>query len=118
MLAIEDGKVASYLGGWADYVRAQQQVEEAAPVASPPPKRKPKPGPPKERPPKERPPAATPLELVEREVERAEERIAELERRLAEDWADTELVSAHRAAREDLEALLHRWELLFEQAQA
>jgi hypothetical protein len=88
-------------------------AEEATP---PPPSPKTKPKPPRPQP--ERPPAPTRLELVEGEVARAEERVADLERKLAENWSDMELLSAHRAARDDLEALLQRWESLFEQAQA
>ena len=57
------------------------------------------------------------LQLVEAEVARAEARVAELEQKLAQDWADMALLSAHRAAREDLEALLKRWESLFESSQ-
>jgi ATP-binding cassette, subfamily F, member 3 len=113
-LAIEDGRVASYLGGWADYVRAQQASEEELQPSPPPPKPKRE----KPKPKRERPPAPTPLELVEREVARAEERVAELEQKLAADWGDMALLSAHREAREDLEALLERWEALFEEAQA
>jgi ATP-binding cassette subfamily F protein 3 len=104
LLAVEDGRIASYAGGWADYVRAQEEE----PPAEPPPK--PKAEKPK-RPPKPKP---TPLELVEAEVARAEERVGELERRLSEDWSDAELVAAHRAARDDLAALISRWEALFE----
>ena len=111
MLAIEDHRVVSYPGGWADYVVAQQAPDEE-PAPPPPPKR------PKPRPRKERPPAPSAIELVEREVARAEERLAGLERELAADWSDMALLSAHRAAREDLEALLARWESLFEEAQA
>ena len=87
-------------------------------AAAPPPPPKPAAPKPKPKPRKERAPAPTPLELVEREVARGEERVADLERKLAADWADATLVAAHRAAREDLEALLARWESLFEQAQA
>ncbi len=58
----------------------------------------------------------TALELVEREVERAEARVAELEQKLAADWGDVELLASHKAAREDLEALLERWEALFDAA--
>ena len=43
--------------------------------------------------------------------------MAELERRLAEDWNDVELLAAHRHARDELTALLQRWERLFERAQ-
>jgi len=100
--------VVSYPGGWADYVVAQQAAEVETEPAPPPKKTKP-------RPRKERPPAPSALELVEREVARAEERLAGLERELAADWSDTALLSAHRAAREDLEALLARWESLFEE---
>ena len=59
-------------------------------------------------------PKPTALELVEQEVARAEARVAELEQKLATDWGDADLLAAHRAAREDLEALLSRWEALFE----
>jgi ATP-binding cassette subfamily F protein 3 len=111
LLAIEDRRIVSYTGGWADYVRAQQAVEDEAPPPPPPP-------PKKTRPPKARPAAPSPLELVEQEVARAEKRLAELEQKLAADWGDMALLSAHRAARQDLEALLARWESLFEEAQA
>jgi hypothetical protein len=40
--------------------------------------------------------------------------VAELERRLAENWSDMELLTAHREARDELSALLERWEKLFE----
>jgi hypothetical protein len=53
---------------------------------------------------------------VEREIARGEARVAELEQRLAEDWQDVDLLAAHRAARDDLQALLARWETLFEEA--
>jgi ATP-binding cassette, subfamily F, member 3 len=104
LLAVEDRHVVSYTGGWADYVRAQ----EAEAPAPPPPKPK------VERPRRPPKPKPTALELVEAEVARAEARVAELERQLAEDWGDTALVAAHRDARADLEALLKRWEALFE----
>ncbi|MFL5963002.1 MAG: ribosomal protection-like ABC-F family protein [Gaiellaceae bacterium] len=103
LLAVEDREIASYPGGWADYARAQEAD------ATPPPPAKVKPEKPK-RPAKAKPSA---LELVEGEVERAEARVAELEQKLAADWGDVELLSAHKAARQDLEALLKRWESLF-----
>ncbi len=108
MLAVEDRRIASYPGGWADYARAQEA--DAAPPAPAPtrPKRaKPK------RPEKPKP---TALELVEQEVARAETRVSELEQKLAADWGDADLLAAHREAREDLGALLSRWEALFEQS--
>jgi ATP-binding cassette subfamily F protein 3 len=105
MLAVEHRAIASYPGGWADYVRAQET--DAGPPPPPPKERREKP----KRPPKAKPSA---LELVEGEVERAEARVADLEQKLAADWGDVDLLASHKAAREDLEALLKRWEALFE----
>jgi ATP-binding cassette, subfamily F, member 3 len=106
LLAIEERNVVSYPGGWADYVRAQEPSPVEEPASKPRPA---KPRPPR---PAKRQPSA--LELIEREVARAEERVNMLERQLADDWSDMALLSAHREAREDLEALLKRWEALFE----
>ena len=64
LLAVEHRDVRSYPGGWADYVRAQEE----APLPPPPPRPK------RERPATPAKPAPTQLELVEREVERAEAR--------------------------------------------
>jgi hypothetical protein len=36
---------------------------------------------------------------------------------LAEDWNDVETLAAHRHARDELQALLQRWETAFERAQ-
>ena len=66
----------------------------------------------------DKPKRPTELERVEAQIARQEEAVADLERRLAEDWGDVELLAAHRAARDELQALLDRWETLFEQAQA
>jgi ATP-binding cassette, subfamily F, member 3 len=104
LLAVEEQRIASYPGGWADYVRAQSAAEEAPPAPPKPRRERTK------RPPK---PAPSALELVEAEVERAEARLAEVEQKLASDWSDVELVAAHKRAREELEALLKRWEALF-----
>jgi ATP-binding cassette subfamily F protein 3 len=105
LLAVEDGRIVSYPGGWAEYARAQDAEAAPAPAAPTPKREKPK------RPPK---PKTTPIELVEAEVARAEARVAELERRLADDWHDAALVAAHRDARDDLAGLISRWEALFE----
>jgi ATP-binding cassette subfamily F protein 3 len=112
LLAIEGRRVVSYPGGWADYVRAQEAPDE--PPAPPPSKEKPR----KQRPAKPRGSKTQPsaIELVEAEVARAEERVAELERKLAEDWSDVDLLAAHRTARDDLARLLERWEALFEES--
>jgi ATP-binding cassette subfamily F protein 3 len=109
-LAVEDGRLRSYDGGWAEYVRAR--AERVAP-----PTPEPKPKPPKEKPRKPAPaPPKRPSELdrIEAEIAEREEAVAGLERRLAEDWGDVETLAAHRRARDELQALLARWEDLFE----
>ena len=58
------------------------------------------------------------LERVEAEIAAQEETVAELERQLAEDWGNVELLAAHTAARDELQRLLDRWEALFEETQA
>ncbi len=100
LLAIEDGRLVSYPGGWAEY----QRRPEAAPVRPPKTKLRGRPNQQQKQ---------SPIELVEREIARGEARVAELERQLAEDWTNVDLVAAHRAARDDLTALLARWESLF-----
>jgi ATP-binding cassette subfamily F protein 3 len=109
LLAVEDKKIVSYPGGWADYVRAQ---EAPPPVVAAPPKPKKA----SAKAPRPRKAEPTALELVEREVARAEARVGELEAKLAADWGDMALLTAHREAREDLQALLSRWEALMEKA--
>jgi ATP-binding cassette subfamily F protein 3 len=112
-LAIESNALNSYDGGWADYVRVREERQPlpAQPVRS----EKPKPAP---APPVAKPKPPPELVELEAEIEILEERIAELERRLAEDWQDVNAVAAHRAARAKLADLLARWETLFEGAQA
>jgi ATP-binding cassette subfamily F protein 3 len=108
MLAVEHRAIASYPGGWADYQQAQEA--DGGPPPPPPREKREKP----KRPARSKPSA---LELVEGEVERAEARVAELEQKLATDWGDVDLLASHKAAREDLEALLERWEALFAEVQ-
>jgi ATP-binding cassette subfamily F protein 3 len=112
-LAVEDGTINGYDGGWADYVRRREELAE------PPPAREPKTKKAKPRPaaqqPKQRP---SELERLETEIARREESLAEIERRLAEDWANVETLQAHRRARDELESMLGRWEALFEKTQA
>jgi len=112
-LALEGGTIHPYDGGWADYV--QRRDERVTP--QPPPAAEPTPGakrPPKqERPIRQRP---TELERLEAEVAGREAEVAELERRLSEDWADVELLAAHKRARGELQRLIASWETLFESA--
>ena len=111
-LAIEDGRVRSYEGGWADYVRARAEREPSPePPGEPAPARRP-------RTPK---PAAAkkgpdPLVELEREIEAQERLVARLEAELAGDWTNIDTIAAHRRAREDLERLFARWEELLDRA--
>jgi hypothetical protein len=83
---------------------------EPEPAAPPPRREKPKPAPRKRSRPSE-------LEQLEGQIAEREAAVAELERRLSEDWSDVEMLNAHRQARDELQALLSRWERLFEEAQ-
>jgi ATP-binding cassette subfamily F protein 3 len=110
-LAIEDKQLNSYDGGWAEYVRLRDARSAPAPAVTP------------EKPPKvsKRQPATrkapSELEAIEAEIAKRETAVAELERRLAEDWSDVQMLAAHRQARDELQTLLQRWETVFERAQ-
>ena len=113
IVAFEDGALRSYDGGWADMERErnaaevevepeQPEARDAAPAA------------------RARPAKRTPSELerLEAQIAAAEARVGELERTLSDDWTNMDLLTAHRAARDELTALLARWEVLFEEAHA
>ena len=111
IVAFQDLTLRSYDGGWADMER-----ERAAAAAAP----EPEPAthrvqPPKPRPAKRKP---TDLEALEGEIAGVEARIAALERTLADDWTNMDVLGAHRAARDELVRLLERWEVLFAEAHA
>ena len=113
IVAFEDGVLRSYDGGWADLER-ERSAPAPATVAEPEPEvRPPKPVRPR---PAKRPPSE--LERLEADIAAAEARIADLERKLADDWTNMDVLGAHRAARDELVALLARWEVLFEDAHA
>jgi ATP-binding cassette subfamily F protein 3 len=109
-VAIEDRKLNSYDGGWAEYVAAR-----AARNAAPAPALKQAKPPRKPPAPKKRP---SELDRIEAEIAARESTVAELERRLAEDWNDVDMLAAHRQARDELQGLLQRWETLFDRAQS
>jgi ATP-binding cassette subfamily F protein 3 len=112
-VAIEGEALRSYEGGWADLVQARAEAEEAAAEPAPPtPARAAKPA--KPRPAPSRP---TELEQVEGRIETLERQVAELEAQLADDWTNMDVLTSHRAARDELKQLLERWEELFEAAQ-
>src|SRR6476646_2169388 len=111
-LAIEDRRLESYDGGWADYVRRRDErtaAESAARAdAAAAPKAKPKTAPAAaKQKPSRRP---NELQVLEAEIEQKEQSVAELEKRLAGDWANVDAVAAYRREREELEALFERWE--------
>ena len=112
-LAIENGRLGSYDGGWADYVRRRAELDAPPePVEPKPAKAKAKTNPatkPKPRQPSE-------LERIETEIGERERTVAELEQKLSDDWTDVETLAAHRRAREELQSLLSRWEEAFERA--
>jgi ATP-binding cassette subfamily F protein 3 len=112
IVAFEDGLLRSYDGGWADLERergATSAAEEPAPAH----KETVKPARPRalRRTPSE-------LELLEGQIAGVEARIAELEGKLADDWTNMDVLGAHRAARDELVALLERWEVVFGEAHA
>ncbi len=115
-LAIEDRRLEAYEGGWADYVRRRD--ERLAAREAPAPKERQAKAKPKPPPAPRKPKRPRELQQLEAEIEAKEQAVAELERRLADDWADVDAVAAYRRAREDLESLFARWETLVESAQA
>ena len=109
-VAIEERTLVSYDGGWADLVRSREEARDAVPEPAPAVARKPKAA---ERAKKERQ-RPSELERVEARVGELERRVASLEAKLAEDWTDMDVLTAHRAARDELRQELARWEELFE----
>ncbi|HEY6113586.1 MAG TPA: ABC-F family ATP-binding cassette domain-containing protein [Gaiellaceae bacterium] len=115
IVAFEDRLLRSYDGGWADMERERSASVPvvAQPEAEPEPDRGVKPARPR---PRKRTPSD--LERLEADIAAVETRIAELERKLAGDWTNMDVLGAHRAARDELAALIARWEVLFEEAHA
>ena len=114
IVAFEERQLRSYEGGWADMERARDERAPPAPPAEASSPAKPARGP-KPRAAKRSP---TELERLEGEIAVVEARISELESKLADDWTNMDVLGAHRAARDELTALLARWEVLFEKAPA
>jgi ATP-binding cassette, subfamily F, member 3 len=108
-LAVEEGTLRAYDGGWAEYV--ERRAERAARDAEAAPKR--------ERRTREKPrparAAADPVSELESRIENQERVLAELEAELAVDWGNADKVASHRAAREELRALIARWEALVDE---
>jgi len=114
-LAIEDGELCAYDGGWAELLRVREEREARAKPEPQVEHAKPAPRPQAAKPKSRRRSA---LELIEAEIAVREAEVAELEKKLAEDWTDVDVLAAHKRSRDALTALLQRWEQLFDQAQA
>jgi ATP-binding cassette subfamily F protein 3 len=113
-LAIEDGELRAYDGGWAELLRTREEREARAKREPPVEHVKPSPKPPARKPKVRR---SSALELIEAEIAVREAEVAELETKLAEDWTNVDALAAHKRSRDALSALLERWEQLFDQAQ-
>ena len=115
-LALEDRTLNSYDGGWAEFARRKEEAAAAAAAAGAASKAKESKA---AKPRPERPAPSRPSELdrLEADITNRESLVADLERQLAEDWANVETLQAHRRARDELQRLLERWELLFEKQQ-
>jgi ATP-binding cassette, subfamily F, member 3 len=113
IVAVEHRALRSYDGGWADLVREREADASREPEPADAPER-PKREKPK-RAPRRRP---SDLDVVEGRIGELEQQVAQLEERLAADWTDMDTLTAHRAARDELQRQLERWEELFEAAQA
>src|SRR5262249_49995819 len=90
-LAIENGAVRSYDGGWADYVRRRAELERPAPPA-PEPRVKRVTKVPVQAQAKREP---SELEVVEAEIAAHEEAVAALEQELGRDWTNADTLAAH-----------------------
>ena len=115
-IALEDGHLRSYAGGWAEYSRIREERREAG--AKPKPKPKPK-APSNGRPKKPDGPSKNAVKRaaqLEREVEKAEAALRALEDELADPSAWSSPTSSerarkrHDAARKAVEEAYARWE--------
>ena len=109
-VAVEDHKLHSYEGGWADLVQAREERTAAPPVTERAPKE------PKAPRPAAKKKGPTELEQVERRITTLEQHVAQLEAKLAEDWTNMDMLTEYRTSRDELQELLERWEALFETA--
>ena len=114
IVAFEDEQLRSYDGGWADLEREREATSRVPDEPDPDPGEASVGAHGRDR--RSAPPSE--LELLEGQIAGVEARIAELERTLADDWTNMDVLGAHRAARDELVRLLERWEVLFAEAPA
>src|SRR5579862_1716337 len=98
-LAIEDGELHEYDGGWAEMLRRREERASARP--EPPKPERVAQGP--KRVAQKRP---SELERIEAKIAAQEAEVPELEKQLAEDWGNVATLAAHKRSREALAALL------------
>jgi hypothetical protein len=89
-------------------LREERDRKRSATAAEPKTKQK------KERPARAAAPRPSDLERLEADIERREAKLKDLEGSLATDWTNADLVAEHRRARDELDALMARWEGLAE----
>jgi ATP-binding cassette, subfamily F, member 3 len=112
-VAIEDGGLRSYSGGWAEYLRAREARRASASRPATPPERAERPKRGREGPSKN---TLRRREELEREIEVAENALTTLEDELADpaSWADparaAESTARHDAARGRVDDLYAEWE--------
>jgi ATP-binding cassette subfamily F protein 3 len=117
-VAVEDGTLRTYVGGWAEYVRVREERKAKPAKPAAPKKQQPAPAPPK---PKSNgngrsKNAGRRLRELEREVEQAESVLQRLEAELAapDAWATPDASAAaterHREAKRAVEEAYARWE--------
>ena len=112
IVAVEERALRSYDGGWAD-LQAATAAADSARAAEPKQATKER-LPPVSRAQSPKRVSPSELDVLEAQITAAEARVGDLEGRLANDWSNMDLLTAHRAARDELQELLARWEELFE----
>src|SRR5512142_1133498 len=91
-LAIEDGELRAYDGGWAELLRQREEREtRTKPEPTPPPTERSKPV--QKAAPKPKPRRPSELERLEAEIAEREAEVARLETKLAEDWTDVDVLA-------------------------
>ena len=114
--AIEDGTLRAYEGGWAEYVQAREERQEAERAPAPAPKPKAAKAPRGNGKPRSSKNAQRAQKQLEREIEAAEAALRSLEAELADAgaWADPERSAdssaRHARAKRDVEELYARLE--------
>jgi len=114
-VAIEDGKLHSYMGGWPEYVRAREERDRTTAAKS---EKQAKPPKPRTKSANAAPPSdnAKEQQRLEREIEAAEASLKTLEEELSDPaaWSTpqrTEQAAArHQQAKDTVDELYRRWE--------